>query len=76
VRHYYILHWGLEECAKSWKPIVVIFYQEKDECNFNRFRMRDTKVLRRKDHGLGFRQKNISSKGGYGPIPFIETLLG
>lgn len=55
---------GMEEVLKEGKPIVVIFYPGKDECNSTGLTEGNTKFYQ-KDHE--WLEKNISKKGGYGP---------
>jgi len=64
---------GLEELRKAGKPIVVIFYPGKDECNSTGSNEGNTKFYQ-KDHD--WLQKNISSKGGYGPIYLYRNPAG
>jgi hypothetical protein len=64
---------GLEELRKAGKPIVVIFYPGKDECNSTGSNEGNTKLYQ-KDHD--WLQKNIASKGGYGPIYLYKNPAG
>ncbi|WP_140160632.1 hypothetical protein [Algoriphagus antarcticus] len=63
----------LEEVQKLGKPIVVIFYSGKDECNSTGLTATN-KIFHKKDHG--WLQKNIDSKGGYGPIYLYKNPAG
>jgi hypothetical protein len=64
---------GLNEVMKAGKPIVVIFYPGKDECNSTGLNEGNTKFYQ-KDHK--WLQKNIVSKGGYGPTYLYRNPAG
>lgn len=64
---------GLEEVQEAGKPIVVVFYPGKDECNSTGLTEGNTKFYE-KDHK--WLQKNIASKGGYGPIYLYKNPAG
>jgi hypothetical protein len=63
----------LEEVLKVGKPIVVIFYPGKDECNSTGL-VATNKKLRRKNHE--WLVKNIESKDGYGPVYLYKNPSG
>ena len=64
---------GLNEVMKAGKPIVVIFYPGKDECNSTGLNEGNTKFYQ-KDHK--WLQRNITSKGGYGPTYLYRNPAG
>jgi hypothetical protein len=64
---------GLDEVMQEGKPIVVIFYPGKDECNSTGMTEGNTKFYQ-KDHD--WLKKNIDSKGGHGPIYLYRNPAG
>ncbi|MDG1277786.1 MAG: hypothetical protein P8O16_10920 [Algoriphagus sp.] len=64
---------GLSEVLKEGKPIVVIFYPGKDECNSTGLTEGNTKFYQKDQEWLA---KNIAKKGGYGPLYIYKNPSG
>jgi len=64
---------GLMEEFKAGKPIVVIFYPGKDECNSTGSNEKNSKFYQ-KDHD--WLMKNIAKKGAFGPAYIYKNPSG
>jgi hypothetical protein len=64
---------GLEPVSEPGKPLVVIFYPGKDECNSTGSNEGNTKAYKKAHEWL---VKNIAKKGGNGPIYLYKNPSG